>query len=215
MYRLTLIFCLYCLSLFTEEILTYEKTSGKGSQKIVYTVKKGKEDFLVEIEGKDLKTTLVATNPFALKSYITKKKEDFFEFVLDGSIIKAKGSIQGSALSAEFKVTKKNPWIQEFDFGLRPLLASSKNSLNFQLINPKNFKIHKMVAKKVQKETLKIGTSSYDAQLIEISLQGFKSMFWKAQIWYDTKSYDLLQYKANEGPNTPLTIVTLVSKIDK
>jgi hypothetical protein len=72
-----------------------------------------------------------------------------------------------------------------------------------------------MVAKKLEKETLKIHDTTYQAILVEVTLQGFKSMFWKAQIWYDAKTYDLLQYKSNEGPNTPTTTVTLVSKVSK
>ena len=200
---------------FSKEILTYEKISIKGSQKITYTVSKDKNDYIVEIQGKDQKTTLTASSTFALKSYNSKKTNDSFEFTVEGSIIKAKGTVQGEALSAEFKVSKKTPWIQEFDFGLRPLLTSSKTHLNFQLINPKNFKMHKMVAKKEKQESLKLGSTSYDATLVEITLQGFKSMFWKAQIWYDSKTHDLLQYKANEGPNTPITTVTLISKEEK
>ncbi len=209
-------FCFFCFLLsatvFSKEILTYEKISSKGTHSITYTVTIDKNDYVVEIEGKDQKTTLKASMPFSLKSYVTKKNKDFYEFFVEGSVIKAKGLIQGETLLAEFKASKKMPWIQEFDFGLRPLLESSKNSINFQLINPKNFKMHKMVAKKEKQESLKIGTTTYEAVLVEITLHGFKSMFWKAQVWYDKKTHDLLLYKANEGPNTPLTTVTLISK---
>jgi hypothetical protein len=211
--------CFFCfllsVAVFSKEILTYEKISSKGTHTITYTVTNDKNDYVIDIEGKDQKTTLTASLPFSLKSYVTKKNKDFYEFYKEGSVIKAKGLIQGENLLAEFKASKKNPWIQEFDFGLRPLLESSKSSLNFQLINPKNFKMHKMVAKKEKQEVLKIGTTTYEAVLVEITLQGFKSMFWKAQIWYDKKTHDLLLYKANEGPNTPVTTVTLISKVVK
>lgn len=213
--RFYLIFSFFCITAFAKEILTYEKISSKGTQTITYSVTKDKNEFVVDIEGKEQKTTLIADNPFVLKKYISQKNKDSFEFLQEGSVIRAKGTIQGESLSAEFKVSKKNPWIQEFDFGLRPLLASSKTHLNFQLINPKNFKMHKMVANKERQETLKLGDSTYEATLVEITLQGFKSMFWKAQIWYDSKTHDLLQYKANEGPNTPVTTVTLISKTEK
>ena len=215
MYRLLILSCLVQSFLVTEEILTYEKISGKGTQKIVYNINKDKNTYIVEIEGKDQKTTLKGSNPFSLTSYATKKKGDSYEFVLEGSKIQAKGNVGGQSLTAEFSVNQKNPWIQEFDFGMQPLLSSSKSQINFQLINPKNFKMHKMVAKKFEKETLKIHDTTYQAILVEVSLQGFKSMFWKAQIWYDAKTYDLLQYKSNEGPNTPTTTVTLVSKVTK
>jgi hypothetical protein len=69
-----------------------------------------------------------------------------------------------------------------------------------------------MVAKKQGIEKLTIKEKTYDALEVVVTLQGFKSMFWKAQVWYDVKTNDLLQYKSNEGPHTPTTTVTLISK---
>ena len=53
---------------------------------------------------------------------------------------------------------------------------------------------------------------TFDARKLKITLTGFfKSMFWKAQLWYDIKTNVLVKYKANEGPDTPTTKVTIKS----
>jgi len=49
----------------------------------------------------------------------------------------------------------------------------------------------------------------YRAQKVKVTLDGFYKKFWKAELWYDTKSHNLLYYKANEGPSTPYTILTI------
>jgi hypothetical protein len=198
----------------TKEFLIYEKISGKGHSKSTYTVDKTDQNYLISIETKDQKTLLEALNPFKLKiyRYTSLKNGDNYEFRLEGDKLLANGIYKGEKMKEQFSIDKKTPWIQEFDFGLLPLLTSAKSSLNFQLINPKNFKIHKMVAKKQGIEKLRINEKTYDAQEIVVTLQGFKSMFWKAQVWYDVKTNDLLRYKSNEGPHTPTTTVTLISK---
>lgn len=198
----------------TKEFLIYEKSSGKGNSKSNYTVDKTDQNYIITIETKNQKTILQAQNPFKLKNYryTSLKNGDNYEFRLEGDKLLANGIYKGERMKQQFSIDKKNPWIQEFDFGLLPLLTSSKSSLNFQLINPKNFKIHKMVAKKQGVEKLTIKEKTYDALEVVVTLQGFKSMFWKAQVWYDVKTNDLLQYKSNEGPHTPTTTVTLVSK---
>ena len=47
---------------------------------------------------------------------------------------------------------------------------------------------------------------------VKISLTGFKKIFWKAELWFDQETGDLLKYRANEGPNTPTSTITLFSK---
>lgn len=196
--------------------LVYEKISGKGTYKTTYKIDKEKEAVKVFIDSKDQTTTIETTPSYELKSfsYKSKKNEDYYNFLLNDSKLKGKGQLKGETLNGEFPIDSKHPWIQEFDFSLRPFLESNKTSIQFMLVNPKTFKIHKMVAKKQGIETLSIGSKTYQAELVTITLQGFKSMFWKALIWYDAKSYDLLMYKSNEGPHTPTTTISLISKTE-
>ena len=216
-------FLLYFIILFVNlnggEIttLTYEKTSGKGTYRTTYTIDSKENEFLIKIESKDQNTELETTKSYVLKNFIykSKKNKDEYTFVATNSGIKALGEIKGNKMEATFEVDPKNPWIQEFDFGLRPFLSSQKSAINFELINPKTFKTHKMVAKKQGIESVMIGDKNYQAEVVHITLQGFKSMFWKALVWYDVKTQDLLMYKSNEGPHTPTTTIQLLSKETK
>ena len=49
-----------------------------------------------------------------------------------------------------------------------------------------------------------INNTKDNAQHLTVTLQGFKSHFWKADIWYDLKSKDLLKYVSDEGPGATL-----------
>ena len=66
-----------------------------------------------------------------------------------------------------------------------------------------------MIATKDYVEDLSINGKSYKAQKLKITLQGFKKRFWKAEVWYDLQTLELLRYKANEGPGTPITEINL------
>jgi hypothetical protein len=213
---MAILFLIFCFNLISKETLIYEKISGKGNQTINYEVNKKTTGYEIAIKAKEQQSHITAKDPYQLQSIDVKKTTgDEYFFEVKGNMIEARGTINGEKLFANHRIDKKNPWVQEFDFGLLPLLSSNKTSLNFQLINPKNFKMHKLVAKKVKEEAIKIKEILYDAVLVEITLQGFKSMFWKARIWYDKKTHDLLLYKSDEGPNTASTTVTLISKTAK
>lgn len=199
--------------LVSAQTLVYNKVSGSGQLTTTYTVDKTTDLYNIEVVNKDQTTEIKGSIPYQLisMSFKSKKNTDYYTFTLKDSVLTADGQIKGQKLHETYKIGK-TPWIQEFDFGLLPLLTSTKKSLNFELLHPKNFKIHKMVAKKQGIETITIEGKTYQAEEVHITLQGFKSMFWKAQLWYDSKTHDLLMYKANEGPHTPTTTISLISK---
>ncbi len=201
--------------IYSTETLVYTKESG--SEKIVttYIVDKTSTAYKVDISNKDQETQLESDVPYQLitLSYKSKKNTDHYTFSLKDSILVADGQIKGQKLHESYKINK-TLWIQEFDFGLLPLLTSDRKSLNFEILHPKTFKVHKMVAKKQGIEPITIEGKTYQAQEVSVTLQGFKSMFWKAQLWYDAKTHDLLIYKANEGPHTPTTMIYLISKVE-
>lgn len=197
--------------------LVYKKETGGREVKTTYTVDKTEDGYVVESVSSDQTTTrfTATSNPYTLTSFssVSKKNNDQYTFTLKGSVLTADGIIKGQKLHVTHKLGK-DLWVQDFEFGLLPLLTSNRKSLDFGILHPKNFKLHKMTAKKGSVEPLQVGGNSYQAQTVQISLQGFKGMFWKAHLWYDTATHDLLMYKANEGPHTPTTIISLISKAD-
>jgi len=205
---------LLTIHLQSTETLIYKKDTGGKETTTTYTVDKTSSQYKIEATSQDHQTLLESNIPYSLVclSCTSKKNSDHYTFTLKDSVLTADGVIKGEKLHVTHKLGKNERWIQEFEFGLLPLLTSTRKSIDFAILHPKNFKIHKMTAKKYAIETLQLGEVSYKAQQVQISLQGFKSMFWKAHLWYDTETHDLLMYKANEGPHTPTTIISLVSK---
>jgi len=209
---------LLCVAITTHlgaiQTLTYTREKGGVEISTTYTINKENDHYLIEGVAKDQTTKIESLVPYSLLSFVftSKKNQDQYTLTLKDGVLTAEGQMKGVKLHAVYTIPKNSRWIQEFEFGLLPLLISKSKSIDFQILNPKDFKIHKMSAKKQGIETMKVGETSYQAQAVQISLQGFKSMFWKAQLWYDVDTHALLMYKANEGPHTPTTTTSLASK---
>ena len=103
-------------------------------------------------------------------------------------------------------------WLQDFNFALKPFVESAKTTLKFNIINPDDFSLVEMIASKIDTGKLTIDGKEYQAQKINLTLPGFKSMFWSAEMWYDLQEKNMLMFKANEGPGTPLTTIIFVDK---
>jgi hypothetical protein len=201
-----------------EQTFVYDKVSGATKITTTYTLKKTDNLITINSINKDQKTEALSSSSRQLASFSCAytKNNDHSLFTLKNGALTAEGMIKGESLKEVYQI-KESLWVQEFEFGLYPFLISDKSSWSFSILHPKNFKLHKMIAKKHGKETIKIDDKSYKALVIHITLPGFKSMFWKAELWYDIETNNLLMYKSNEGPNTPSVAITLVSnpaKID-
>lgn len=156
--------------------------------------------------------TVIKTNPsliFESFTFNNSKENTQYTFCREGGTLTAKGSVKGKNISKSYNLKKQN-WVQDFNFGLKPFLQSQDKYFHFIILNPYNFDSNSMVAKKEGKEKIEIDGKTFDALHMTISLTGFKSMFWTANLWYDMNTLQLLKYVANEGPNTPTTIKTLV-----
>lgn len=202
-----------CYAANAAQTLVYKKETGGVEITTTYTIDQDNNQYHIQGANKEQTTEILGAIPYKTLSLTctSKKNSDHYTFVLKDATLTADGVIKGEKLHAVYKIARNSAWIQEFEFGFLPFLTSSKKSVDFDILHPKTFKLHKMTAKKQGTETLKIGGASYQAQMITITLQGFKSMFWKAQLWYDTVSHNLLMYKANEGPHTPTTTISLAS----
>lgn len=200
------------------QTFVYDKVTGTTKTTTTYTITKDDTLITIDSSNKDQKTQALSSPSHKLTSFSCTytKNNDHSLFTLKNGIITAEGVIKGESMQETHQI-KDSLWVQEFEFGLYPFLISDKTSWSFSIIHPKNFKIHKMIAKKHGKETITIDNKPYKTLVVHITLPGFKSMFWKAELWYDTATNNLLMYKSNEGPNTPSVSITLAStptKID-
>ena len=165
-------------------IIAIVGTDGKETTKIECTSNKG---FLSYTEFKDDEETLKISREN--DRLIAEKQEHRKEYHIGNT-----------------------PWIQDFAFGLWSFLESADTSYKFCIVNPYKLDMHKMVATKHEVKTVTVNGTEYDIRIVNVTLQGFQKNMWKAELWYNVKSNDLIRYKANEGPFTPITITSLVSK---
>ncbi len=191
----------------------YNKDVEGRESKTTWTVDL-KEDRL-HINGESLsgKVAIVTTPDRTTQSFSQKSKsgQDEYTILRDGPYLIATKEVNGNKTQKQFHIGN-DLWVQEFDFSFKPFIISDYRNFKFSIVRPKNLDLHSMIATKQGYEKIDLNGKVYDALRVKITLTGFKKMFWHADLWFDPQAGDLLKYMANEGPNTPLSVITLFSK---
>ncbi len=218
-----MLFIFFFLSLFplagkeaihSKTTYIYEKKKEGKSHKTTWVIEKKEKTFYIEGTSGGGKTSIVFSYPmdthhFSFESYDKKNK---YSILRKGSYLIAKFKNQTRKIEKKFKIGK-HLWLQEFDFSFRSFILSKIFSFKFYIIHPKKLSLHHMIATKEKKlEDIKINNKHFRAVKVKVTLTGFKKIFWKAELWFEKETGDLLKYVANEGPNTPFSIITLLSK---
>jgi len=191
----------------TNHIYT-NKINGKSFETI-WSVENKKNGFFLEGKDEEGITQIFCTKSFIIKrlNFKSTKEDTSYSFSRSNGTLACGGKVKGKQMQKKLQLGN-NSWIQQFGYGLQPFSKSKNSKCKFYTVNPNNFSLVSMVATKEGIETLVIGKTSYNAQKIKISLTGMKSMFWSANIWFDSKTHLFLRYEGNDGPNTPTTIIT-------
>ena len=216
---------LVCLSFFLSPLVGKEKTlpkvtyvytkNSEGSfSKTTWVIAEKNETLHIQGLSGNNSTQIIVALPFNTQSFSYQSKSQPHEYHIhrEGSYLYAQRIDQESVFQKEFNIGS-DLWIQEFDFSMRPFILSTANSLKFNIIHPIKLSLHQMIATKSDKiEHIDINGAVHDAIKVKIHLTGLKKMFWKAELWFEQNTGDLLKYVANEGPNTPISVITLLSK---
>lgn len=210
-----LIFLFTLSTLCADVTYIYNKDVEGRESKTIWTLDFKENDDLLHIKGESLSgETLIITSPNRVThsfSHRSKHAENNYSIAREGAYLIANQEISGKKVQKEFHIGS-DFWIQEFDFCFKPFILSNSRDFIFSIVDPKKFDLHQMVATKRGVEKIDIHGKIYDALKIKMTLTGFKKMFWHADLWFDSQTGDLLKYMANEGPNTPLSVITLFSK---
>jgi VCBS repeat-containing protein len=195
------------------EYVYIDEIKGKKTETI-WTIDEKDNQIYIEGSNPQEKISIVTDSNYAFQNfnYINTSKKTDYKIKRINNILQCSGQIKNSKIADKDNNIGKTPWVQQFCFGLKKISISNENSYIFYSVNPKNFSVNKIQAKKKNIENITINNKNYKAQKITVSLTGFKSLFWSAQIWFDVEDGTMLLYKGNEGPNTPTTTVTFKSK---
>lgn len=198
--------------IFYKKTYVYKNITRAKKNTTTWLIKKKKDDFVITKTSDYGITDIVYSSKYKLKlfKYSSAKEKVDYKMILDKNQLILNGKNQGRKTSKTYTIEDK--WVQDFNFGLRNFLQSKMSEIKFITVNPNDFSTNKMVATKEGIHKMKINGHIYNTQKVEVTLPGFKSLFWKAEIWYDLESFDLVKYRANEGPGTPVNTIILNSK---
>ncbi len=188
--------------------LTYTEEVGDKKLHTSWSMKEENNNIWIEGKNEEIATSLCFSKDWDLKSYkMRSNKEDTaYEIIKTDQELSAQGTVKGNALKKIYEI-ENIVWIEHFGFGLLPFLESDAKKLNFYSLNPHDFTLIPMVAYKEAEEKVVIGSKKQKAIKIKVTLQGFKSMFWTAYLWFNKKTHLFLKYEGNSGPNTPMTTI--------
>lgn len=199
------------LDVFYKKTYIYDNLTGSASSKTTWVVKKKKNNFVIDKIAENSTAILVYSPLFKLWKYsfsAPMEKTDY-KLILEDKTIIAEGKYKGSKIGKKINIQRE--WIQDFNFGLKSFLNSENMEKRFVIVNPNDFSVNELIAIKKGIQKIKVNKQTYKTQEVEVTLPGFKSLFWKARISYDLSTSDLVQYKANEGPGTLDSIISLES----
>ncbi|MCH9631576.1 MAG: hypothetical protein S4CHLAM37_16000 [Chlamydiia bacterium] len=197
---------------FSTQTLVYNKVTGSKHVTTTWTVDEKNDEYTIQGISKNQIVDIKALVPYKLIRFEhqSKKNSDFYSIRLVNRKLVAEGEKKGQRHKSTNSIGN-TPWVQDFEFGLKPFILSNKKTFTFYIVNPSNLKIHKMVARKLQEEKITVDGVNKKTLYVKLTLAGMKKLFWKAQLWFDAEKGDMIMYKANEGPHTPTTTITLAS----
>jgi hypothetical protein len=196
---------------FTKKSFIYNnKVNNQNTTSNILLSKKDANILITKSTDKDY-TSLQYTKDYKLLnlSFKSENKAKTYEFINMNNLLVCSGVIGNKKINKSYKLSNKT-WVQDFTFGLTPFLESKKKEFKFFILNPDDFSKNNMIATKLNISNIKINNKNFLAQKVNVTLRGFKSHFWKAEIYFDTKTHDLLKYISDEGPGTPTIVTTLL-----
>ncbi len=208
--------CLISSSLFSNQLATYiyEKATAGNVSQTVWTLTEPKNAILTLIaKNKEFTAKIKTDENFNIikYTYTATDGQNKYKFRQEGNLIRAEGLFDGRWRNQSLRIGNKL-WVQDFSFSLKAFIDSTYTQYHFSVINPSDLTLVEMIAKKETTAVITIGDKEYEAIKINLNLPGFKGMFWSGELWYDLKEKNMLIFKANNGPNTPITTITFFQK---
>jgi hypothetical protein len=203
-----------CISTFIfANTQTFLKINDEGVFPTKWESKTKNDTIYIKGEDKEGFTEIETSTLYTLKKIKFNSKITTDEYVLcrDNNLLIAAGNINNKVIYKEYNIGN-TAWFQEFYFDFKPFISSSEMTKKFYVINPKDFSLNKLIAKKEAQETITIKNNKYSAIKVMITLPGIKGMFWKGYIWFDNESCEFLKLRLNEGPKTPYTTIIIDPK---
>ena len=195
-----------------QTVLYYESNTSNKTVSTHWSItEQGQALAIIGLSSDKSSTTLTTQLNYSLDAFEQKDPGKEYELSAkrEGGLLSVTGLVKQVKKTKNYQIDDK-PWIQEFAFGFKDFLSSTDREYKFEILQPQSLDLHDMIATKEEIEEVRIDDKVYQAQKLKITLQGFRKRFWKAEAWYDVETKNLVRYKANEGPGTPITDMILL-----
>jgi hypothetical protein len=212
------------LSIFILVIVFGIELSHAGDRWIYRTVTEDHtEQFTVSVIKRSVETTTLQVTAVEVTHIHQINNADgatlAWQMQKPGESIKAvkKGRAIELSLLKEGRTEKRiveiddKPWLQFMGWGLQRFVKRKDAQVQeFWIIRPSDYRISALAAKKKGEEKLDIGSHEYASIKVNVSVAGWRSMFWGVNLWFRKSDGRYLKYKgANGPPGTPETISEL------
>ena len=230
MYRISLLLlCLFLLpaiNVFSQDLVYQEK---KGDNKVLYyhyylSKTSDQHHFrCVRLSGKDtLEDQILHTDgKYRSKSWDYSRKADQtrVKASLEGNRVTLKGIHDGKRINEIFDLDDY-PWIQAFPLnpGLENWLTGEEEEITFWVIgtaSSADMDINRFTAEKKDKEKIMIMGSMLEAQRVNITLAGWRSMFWDGDFYFRVSDGRIIKYDGGGPPGEPSSVTHLVKEINR
>jgi len=117
----------------------------------------------------------------------------------DGETLLIQGSFRGSPIDKRLPIDDA-PWFQASSLSLRRFVLSADTHIDYWAVREDTMTVHKLSAKKVTVEEIEIAGQKWQAQVIELRLNGPLSIFWSSRYWFRLEDGVFLKFSGPSGP---------------
>ena len=130
--------------------------------------------------------------------------------------ISIQGVRDGKKIDEDYDLDEYS-WIQlwPMNLGLEPFLKSSNQEIKYWAFGtekPGDLDLAKFVASKEEKELIKLGSEEHLTQKVNITLSGWKSIFWDGYFFFRESDGRIIKYDGDGAPGKPDAVTTLISE---
>lgn len=187
------------------ERLRFSDTNEKGAHFSDWKVELFPDRAIVIKVAKESRITAIYNPDWHLQEfdYATSNHEHMHIRLHDRKLHIVGKTPEGGERKVEHLLEKDYPWVQQPTFGLKKFILSQDKILHFYGVNPRDYSLIELTAKKIKLEELE----GFGKLLkIEVRLAGLRAFLWKAEIWLHPETGIIHKMVASDGPFEPITV---------
>ncbi len=132
--------------------------------------------------------------------------------VKTSNIISIKGINKNEKYAKQVKLGT-DPWLQQWDLGLKSFVISADKRIVFYSFNPMDVSIFgRFEANKLGMEKITVNGAVFEAQHVRINLEGLFSVFWHGDYYFRPDNGRFILYLGKTGPADSSARVELIGE---